>query len=77
MESSKIEQAAQIVCRNPQHMPQIVSLLLGSLSLERIDSMSVQKLVEHWWEEQLFLGIDLGLQPQVREYELYPQQKAG
>lgn len=59
LENTNLEQAAQKVCRNPQHLPQIVALLSHSLEKEQLGSMTVEKLVEHWWQKQLFLGIDL------------------
>lgn len=34
--------------------------ILSSLSDEEMQSIGVDKMVEHWWKEQLFLGIRLG-----------------
>lgn len=59
MGNTNLEKAAEKVCRNPQHLPQIVTLLSESLEKEQLGNITVDKMVEHWWQNQLFLGIDL------------------
>jgi hypothetical protein len=55
-----IGKAAEIVCRNPDHLDQIISILKNSLdSCESSRDITVDKIVEHWWEKQLFLSIQL------------------
>lgn len=53
-----INSAAKIVCRNPEHLPQVVDLLANSLPKEQLATMTVDNLVSHWWKQQLFLSID-------------------
>lgn len=51
---SNLEQAAKKVSRNPKHLPQVVSLLTKSLGEDQLKELSVEKMVEHWWKNQLF-----------------------
>lgn len=55
-----IGKAAEIVCRNPDHLDQIIDILESSLKgKESPNNISVDKIVDHWWRNQLFLSIRL------------------
>lgn len=52
-----VEKAASLVCRNPKHLSQTVEILVDSVPDENLTKMSVDALVNHWWNKQLFLSI--------------------
>lgn len=54
-----IEKAATLVCRNPIHLEQVKNILKASLEQNEKLGVSDDKMVEHWWKNQLFLKIDL------------------
>lgn len=56
--SLTLEEAATIVCRNPEHIDQAKALLKESAPLKE-EVMDVDSLVRHWWDNQLFLSIKL------------------
>lgn len=59
MPKNHIEEAALTVCRNPTHLDQVKNILKDSLRDCWNLGESVDDIVNYWWDNHLFLKIDL------------------
>lgn len=59
MPKDHIEEAALTVCRNPTHLDQVRDILENSIKNCQGLGESADDIVNYWWDNHLFLKIDL------------------